>query len=537
MLPASATAPAALADSRSSLLIWAVLAACIGALIFIFFDSLALMVRWWAREEYSHGYMIPFVAAFLVYQRINALPKASKAGSWWGPALLLLALALFVLGELSAIYTVIQYGFLLALIALVLATFGAGGTRLLGITLVYLVFMIPLPNFLYFNLSSQLQLISSQIGVAVIRLFDISVFLEGNVIDLGAMKLQVVEACSGLRYLFPLMSFGFLIACLYRAPLWQRAILFLSTMPITVLMNSFRIGVIGVTVDRWGIAMAEGFLHDFEGWIVFMGCVGILFLEAFVMHAMSRQPGSMLDRLQLDLPRVAVGWRDFAFDAKRQRPLLACAVLLLATSPWLLTLNEREEVAPARKTFAQFPLLQKEWVGQEGGLDRDVLDTLKLSDYIIADFRQSGADGAAVNLLPVNLYVAWYQSQKKGASIHSPRSCIPGGGWRMDDLAQRAIPRVQHVSGKPLVVNRAIIRKGESAQLVYYWFEGRGRNITNEYLAKWYIFQDSLLHSRSDGALVRVIAQVPPNGDVAAADAQLENFLSEFYSPLTRYIP
>ena len=107
------------------------------------------------------------------------------------------------------------------------------------IPLFFLVFMIPLPNFLLNNLSTKLQLISSELGVAVIRLFDISVYLEGNVIDLGVYKLQVVEACSGLNYLFPLMSLSFIMADLYKAPFWKRAIVFLSSIPITIIMNSF----------------------------------------------------------------------------------------------------------------------------------------------------------------------------------------------------------------------------------------------------------------------------------------------------------
>lgn len=520
---------------RNTALIWLLFGIALALLCYVYRESLGLMVSWWEREEYSHGYMIPFVSAFLIYQRFNDFPRAAQAGSWWGPLLLLVALALFVLGEMSAIYTVIQYGFLVALFALVLATFGAGGFRILSVALVYLIFMIPLPNFLYFNLSSQLQLISSQIGVAIIRLFNISVFLEGNVIDLGAMKLQVVEACSGLRYLFPLMSFGFLMAYLYRAPLWQRALLFLSTMPITVLMNSLRIGLIGVTVDRWGIEMAEGFLHDFEGWIVFMGCVGILFIEAALLHRVTRAPGRMLDALQLNVPRITTGWRDFDFDFKKQRPLLIAVVLLIVTTPWLVSLNEREEIAPVRKSFTQFPLLTEHWIGRENALDREVLDTLKLSDYIIADYVQTGTAGAVTP--PVNFYMAWYQSQKKGASIHSPRSCIPGGGWRMDELQQRDIAAVQHVSGKPLRVNRAVIRKDHSAQLVYYWFEGRGRDITNEFLAKWYIFQDSLLESRSDGALVRVITTVPEGTPIELADDRLEIFLRDFYPQLPQYVP
>lgn len=512
-------------------MVWGLLAISFAILIILFRDSLWLMVQWWNSEEYSHGYMIPFVSAFLIYQRLNQLPNKSQQGSWWGPVLLSGALATFVLGEMSAIYTLIQYGFLLALFALVLSTFGTKGFKHIQVALIYLVFMIPLPNFIYFNLSSQLQLLSSQIGVAIIRLFDISVFLEGNVIDLGPMKLQVVEACSGLRYLFPLMSFGFLMACLYRAPFWQRALLFLSTIPITVLMNSFRIGMIGVTVDRWGIHMAEGFLHDFEGWIVFMGCVGILFLEAACLHWFSRDKTAMLDRLQIDVPRLTIGWRDFAFDRKRQQPLLVSFVILLILTPVLATLSGREEIAPTRKPFSQFPLLHNGWIGSERALDSDVLNTLKLSDYIQADFRQ-GSSGA-----PVNFYVAWYQSQKKGASIHSPRSCIPGGGWRMDELSQFTVAGITHASGSPLTVNRAIIRKDSSQQVVYYWFEGRHRDITNEYLAKWYIFQDSLTQSRSDGALVRVITSVPDGGDIALADQRMQQFLRDFYPILPAYTP
>jgi exosortase D (VPLPA-CTERM-specific) len=522
-------------SQSKSLLIAAAGALLLGVLIFLFMDSLALMVKWWEREEYSHGYMIPFVAAFLVYQRVNRLPDAYRKGSWWGTILLVLAIFLFVLGEMSAIYTLIQYGFLVALYGLVISLFGVSGFTLFLGPLLYLIFMIPLPNFIYFNLSSQLQLISSKIGVWFIRLFDIAVYLEGNVIDLGAMKLQVVEACSGLRYLFPLMSFGFLIVCIYKAPFWQRALLFLSTIPITVLMNSFRIGVIGVTVDRWGVKMAEGFLHDFEGWIIFMSCLAILLLEAFILHKLTRSSGSMLDKLDLDLPRVNLRWSDVPLSFSRQAPLLAGSAFVLMMSPWLLSLSEREEVPPDnRERLTQFPLFHSGWSGREGALERDVLDTLKLSDYLIADYRRSDA---LLTTPPVNLYVAWYSSQKKGASIHSPRSCIPGGGWRMDELDQIAIDGVQHISGGPLRVNRAIIRKDQHAQIVYYWFEGRGRNITNEYLAKWYIFVDSLLHSRSDGALVRVVTAIPEGTSIGEADKRLQKFLQDFYPKIPQFAP
>lgn len=510
---------------------WVILLASLVLLIYVFRDGLALMVEWWDMEEYSHGYMIPMVALFLAWQRVNRLPNAITPGSWWGLALLVFGLFIFVAGELSALYTIIQYGFLLCLLAFALMSIGWGGTLLLWVSFVYLLFMIPLPAFLYNNLSSQLQLISSEIGVAVIRLFGISVYLEGNVIDLGSMKLQVVEACSGLRYLFPLMSFGFLIAYLYRGPFWQRALLFLSTMPITVLMNSFRIGVIGVTVDRWGQAAAEGFLHDFEGWVVFMGCVGVLFFEIWIFHLLSRDGRSMLDRIDLDLPKLTVKPADFHRDWHSQRPLLAGAVLLAMATPWLVGLSERDEFHPERQRFNQFPLLHHGWSGREGAIEEEVLGTLKLTDYIKADYVDSNRAA-----YPVNFYVAYYESQKKGSAIHSPRSCIPGGGWRIESLEQRELP-VQHAAGAPLRVNRALIQKGEIAQLVYYWFDGRDRNITNEYLAKWYIFWDSLTRSRSDGALVRVVTFVPDVSEIDAADQQLTRFVQDFYPSLPEYVP
>ncbi len=520
-----------LAAPDKSAWLWGILLLALAAVLFIFRDGLWLMVKWWESPEYSHGYMIPVVAAFLLWQHINQLPAALERGSWWGLMLLIGGLAGFVVGELSAIYTVIQYAFLLSIAGIVLAFFGTRGTRLVWPALVYLIFMIPLPNFLYFNLSSQLQLLSSLIGVAVIRLFGISVYLEGNVIDLGSMQLQVAEACSGLRYLFPLMSFGFLIAYLYRGPFWQRALLFLSTIPITIGMNSFRIGLIGVTVDKWGIEMAQGFLHDFEGWVVFMGCLGILCLEIACFHLARRDNVAVLDRLNLDMPPLKIKLADFRTSYEKQRPLVIAAALLLIATPLLAVINEREEITPPRESFAQFPLLHKDWIGKRLALDSEVLNALKLSDYTQIDYR------TAADSVPINFYVAWYGSQKKGASIHSPRSCIPGGGWRIESLQQRSLNNVQHVGGSPLRVNRALIQKGNTTQVVYYWFEGRNRDITNEYLAKWYVFLDSLLHSRSDGALVRVVAYVPDASQIAQADAQLEKFVQDFYPLLSRYVP
>ena len=452
-------------------------------------------------------------------------------GGWLAIPALLFGVFLFFLGELSSLYTIIQYGFLLSLYALVVAFVGWRATWLIWAALVYLIFMIPLPNFLYNNLSNELQLISSELGVAVIRLFDISVYLEGNVIDLGSYQLQVVEACSGLRYLFPLMSFGFLIAYLYKGPLWQKAFLFLSTMPITVLMNSFRIGVIGVTVEHWGIEMAEGFLHDFEGWVIFMGCLGVLVIEMWIFHQFARDKMNLWDRIDVEMPEKNIGLSDIKLSTKNQMPFLICLLILVVTALSIPALESREEAQLDRQTFSTFPLFHKGWRGRESALEQDVLDELKLTDYIKADYRSS--DGG----MPVNFYVAYYNSQRKGSSIHSPRSCIPGGGWVLTGLREETLDDVTSREGKPLKVNRVIIRKDEAAQVVYYWFEQRNRNVTNEYFAKWFIFVDALTQNRTDGALVRVVVPVIDINKLDQSEQQAQQFIRDFYPQLVNNLP
>ena len=145
----------------------------------------------------------------------------------------------------------------------------------------------PCPAFIDSIISLQLQFISSELGTLFIRMFGIPVYLDGNIIDMGYYKIQVVEACSGLRYLYPLMSLGFLAAYFFKAPFWERALVFLSSIPITIILNSIRVGMVGVTVNYWGSEAADGLLHFFEGWVIFLACGGLLAFEIYFLARIS----------------------------------------------------------------------------------------------------------------------------------------------------------------------------------------------------------------------------------------------------------
>lgn len=494
-----------------------------------FADGIAYMVQSWnSREEYSHGFLIPVIVLYLVWQRSDDLRTTEFAGGWPGVALAAFGLLLYLVGELATVYTIIQYAFVLFVLGLAWATLGTRAFRVIAIPLCLLFFMVPFPNFTYNSLSSKLQLLSSEIGVMVIRAFGIGVFLEGNVIDLGSYKLQVIEACNGLRYLFPLMTLGVIVAYFYHAALWKRVLVFVSTVPITILMNSFRIGVIGVMVEYWGQGMAEGFLHDFEGWAIFMVCFAILFFEMWLLMRLSNDRRPLREVFGIDPPLpVPAG---ASFQARPvSRPAVAVLVLTLLTLIPGLTLPKRTEVPPQRTSFTDFPVQVAEWKGRVGKLETIYLDALKLSDYALIDY--TNAKGEVINF-----YSAYYESQRKGQSAHSPKSCLPGGGWVMEQFGQRAVEGVT-MEGAPLMVNRVVIAQGQSRQLVYYWFQQRGRVITNEYLVKWFVFWDGLTKNRSDGALVRLVAPLREGEDVAHADELMRDFVAKVADQLPRFIP
>ena len=507
---------------------WAGLVLASLIVLFTFRDGARLLVEiWGSKEEYSFGYLIPFISLFMFWQRRDVLAQTSYTGSWFGCGLVALGVALLTLGRVSALATFFYYGLVLAIVGLVLARLGWKAATVIWGALVVLMFMIPLPGYAFIELSQALQLLSSKLGVAIIRLFGISVYLEGNVIDLGSLKLQVVEACSGLRYLFPLMTLGFIAVYFYRGALWKKIVLFASTIPITIAMNSLRIGIIGVTVEYWGKSMAEGFLHNFEGWLVFMLCTAVLLAEMWLLASVGGRRPAFSQMLAIDWPAPLSSKE--ALQRTISWPYRAALGLVLIAGAYTLVAPEREPIYPRRMEFAQFPMQLAQWAGKPEQLESIYLAELKLDDYILATY-------ASGSHRPVNFYASYYGAQIKGNAAHSPRACIPGDGWEILGLTQVRVPGAM-VNGLPVEANRVVIRKGGQRTLVYYWFQGRGRVVTNEYAVKLYNLWDAIFRNRSDGAMVRLVTMIDPAESEEAADARLTEFANESVRLLDDYLP
>ena len=505
------------------------LALCAGAVpIFWFgFESLA---QAWSTPEYSHGPIIPLISLYLFLRELRAAPTGDGSRKTRWPGLVVIAVSLLIagFGNIAQIADIVTYAFILWVGGVVLTVFGWSRGIRHQLPVFHLIFMLPLPQFLYWQMTVFLQGVSSVVGVWFVSAAGVPVFLDGNIIDLGVYKLQVAEACSGLRYLFPILSFSYLFSILYRGPIWHKAILLLSAAPIAVFMNSVRIGIIGILVNSYGIEHAEGFLHFFEGWIIFLACIGILFLMAIGLQQTRREALPLRDAIDVDFDGFGgIMTRIFAIRASVVMGIAMALGVTVSAAYLVVGLPEGEPIE--RRSFGQFPMIVSDWSGRQSILEPAVERVLGADDYLSATYVNRGGD-------MVSFFSAYYYNQTEGEGIHSPEVCLPVGGWEVFSIDPYRVDMSDTPYGT-FEVNRAVIQKGEQMQVVYYWFEQRGQRMTNDFVAKMSVLWDGVTRRRTDGALVRYTTPVGPQESLAAADARIQEMMRRTLPDLPLYLP
>lgn len=505
--------------------------AAVAGLVLVTFVSLAVLgqeglqalVARWQAPEYSHGPAIPFLVIYLLALRAPALSRVPAGGSRAGVLAFGASVALIALGERAGFPSLTQYGLVLATLALLWTFAGLRALRASAAPLLLLVFLVPLPLLVEERLTGSLQALSASIGVDGIRFAGYPAFRSGNVIDLGGYQLLVAEACSGLRYLFPLLAFSSLCAILFRGPRWQRMLLALAAVPVAVLMNGLRISVTGMLVEQFGPGQAEGFLHYFEGWVIFMACVVVLFALAGLLARLAGHDAATA--FTAGIPARA----DLAALLARFRPgppATAAALLALAAA---LLVDRPPEQPPPRAALAAFPRDFGGWQGEDLPVAASAVSDGIITDRLLATFSRAG-QGA-----PVELGIAYCASQRTATCGRSSGLAPASAAFESRDGGTRVLPDVG--AGGPLRMRRTVLGREDSRRLVYDWYQGRGRRHTGELARDWWLFLDSLGRQRTDGALVRVTTTVSADEPLGAGDRRLEAFVRQLVPELRPHLP
>jgi exosortase D (VPLPA-CTERM-specific) len=507
------------------------LVATIGAFLF-FGDGLQALLRAWQKPEYSHGPIIPLLSLLLFLRQLKEVPiqEGPISDRWPGVLVIVLSIMLGAVGRVSNIDDIVAYALILWVGGILLVSFGWKTGKHFWPPVVHLAYMLPLPDTLYYKTTTYLQYISSELGVWFLRQLNVPVFLEGNIIDLGVTRLHVAEACSGLRYLFPIMSFSYVFAVLYRGPVWHKAVLLLSAVPITILMNSVRIAVAGYIVNHWGEAWVEGFSHFFEGWVIFLICVLILFLLAWIMLHLQRPRMSLVDALDLDTSGLVPQLMRIRL-VQPSAAMISAAVLMLAAWGAFASLPERNTTTVERTPFALFPHQLGDWqqIGPAEILEPRIAKELQADDYHSITLVRDNSPQS------VGLFMAWYNDQSRGG-IHPPEVCLPSSGWEIAWLERVNVASEFGWQGE-FNINRAIIQKGEARMMVYYWFDQKGRKVAWDMAAKFHLILDGVSTGRTDGALVRLTTPITADESDEAAAARLNDMLRSMVDTLPRFLP
>ncbi len=509
------------------------IAALIGAVLFSYFAVLQKLGRdWWTDENYSHGLLVPFVIAMIVWRSWPRLKDWSERGSIWTAVPLIAGSMILLLGGTLAAELFTQRISLAVLLAgIVLYLFGARVLNLLAVPFVLFLLAVPIPQIVFNRIALPLQMLASQAAVWGIRAVDVPALRNGNIIDIlprgstQTIALEVVEACSGIRSLMTLVTLALILAYFTRrdengpyggfqkSDLIRAGFLMVLAVPIAVLTNAARVTGTGILTYYYGRQATEGTWHDLSGWLVYASALALLLAANF-----------LLSRLLKTSWHTASENYSSPIKVLKKASVLPLVVALLLTGSTVQWFVNREEVEPHRRDLAELPTEMGSW-RQRGGeikFGEQVESVLRTTDYTMREYTLENGRVA-------NLYVGYYASQRTGATYHSPQNCLPGAGWIMKDPqhVQIATP-----SGLTFTAQRYVIETGIYKEVMIYWYQGRGKIEASEYRDKVNTVIDSLFKRRSDGAMVRVMTSVGNSEDDAVkAGSDLAGRLADELNP------
>ncbi|HWP59891.1 MAG TPA: EpsI family protein [Candidatus Acidoferrales bacterium] len=494
---------------------FALLASLYLALYGPLFDELAR--EWYEHPSFSYGFLVPAIAAYLVWDRRRLLGSLPIEANPWTSLLLFGAVVIGLLGRAVEDSFVMRAGMILALAALVYLLLGRRFMRALLFPLAYLFLMIPAPYAFVKTLSYYLRLFDAVLAAGMLRLIGIPVYRDSYFLQLPGMNLEVADVCSGVSSLFTLFALAALYAYFLPAGAAARLCVVASAAPFAVVVNLFRIVLTCALAYYFGPAMLESFFHAFSGTLTFLLSLVLVvgFGEAL------RRRGAVVER---EVAPAAPETRT-ADSLKLLSPSFLLALLILGLGyAGNIFLESRRSVALAgdlQVAAADLGFEEANGAGWSGAYS-DANAEEALSRIYRAP------DGGMVEL-----YVGFRGQQSAESRLRSPRLYFPDG-WNYEAIETKSFRLSPAESVRATAM---LTRKGSSRRLVVFWYQVGGESLSDEVQYRWRLIRNSILQGRTDGAVVRIATAVREGEPPENAQARIAGVVERVYPALRRILP
>jgi exosortase len=268
---------------------WGIWSGILAGLLLVLYGPVLvhLAENWWSDPNYGHGFLVPVFSAFVLWRERERLAKVAIKPANFGFLVMLGAVGILMVGSLGAELFSTRFSFLVMLGGIVLFLAGWQMLRAVLFPLGFLVLMIPIPVLIYNQITFPLQLLASRFAAFWLQLLNVPVLREGNLIILPNYTLEVVDACSGIRSLMTLITLAVAYTYLVGDKRWLRWLMVFIMVPIAIVSNSIRIFGAGILTYHFGPRMAEGFFHEFSGWVIFVAALLLMFACHWVLRKIS----------------------------------------------------------------------------------------------------------------------------------------------------------------------------------------------------------------------------------------------------------
>lgn len=488
------------------------------------FPLKGIVHTWMTNDDYSYGFLIPAVSGYLFWDMRDRLNDLRLKNHWAILPLLVLMVLLSLYGILGSSGNIARPAVPLLFTLFFIFCFGMEAFKRFYLPICFLIFIVPLPAFLDRTIGVILKGVSSQLGGIIIRACGLSVNVSGNIIDLGVTKLQVVDACSGLRFLFPLFALSIIYAYFFEQSKWKKLVCFAAVLPIAIFANGLRIGITGILTEFFGPKMAEGFFHDFSGWLIFLVAFGFLFVFGRFLRLFPPKPVTKKADVAIkrnETPQFPK-WHD------QNKGLIVSIVILMIVGMLSVTTNAMPPIK-IKGGIDGFPKIINSWTGRQEYIDPEVIERSGAEESFSGLYHNEAGES-------VSLYMGYRQSAflENENFFHSPTVCLPAAGWKKKSQGKHHIEGIPF--GQNFRVTQMVIERMNTRELVYFWFQTKNQASYSKDINRFHLALHALRNDNTYDLFIRLVSPLEKDEELADAQKRLDQFARDMMGALLLFL-